>query len=87
MDIEKEFKEKFCYERMDFDGRNRHHYINPTVVEKPQLIIDFINAQIKSACDKQKEECIKAWAGATSLKSMQNIPKVIRGAPYPEGVE
>lgn len=46
MNIEKEFKEKFCYERMDFDGRNRHHYINPTVVEKPQLIIDWIEQQV-----------------------------------------
>ena len=46
MNIEKAFKEKFCYEMMNFDHTNRHHYIRPDVVEKPQLIIDWIQQQV-----------------------------------------
>lgn len=60
MNIENDFKEKFCYEMMNLDHTNRHYYIRPDVVEKPQLIIDWIKQQVKvetevePACERQE---------------------------------
>ena len=45
--LKQEFEEKFCYEMMDLDGKNRHHYITPRVADKPQIIIEWIASKIK----------------------------------------
>lgn len=45
--LKQEFEEKFCYEMMNLDGKNRHHYINPRVADKPQIIIEWIASKIK----------------------------------------
>ena len=41
-ELTKIFHEKFCYERMNLDGSNRHFYIMPMVVNSPQFIIDWV---------------------------------------------
>ena len=51
-ELKKIFHEKFCYEMMNFDGSNRHFYIMPTVVDKPQIIIDWIVEYEKQIADK-----------------------------------
>ena len=50
-ELKKIFHEKFCYEMMNFDRSNRHFYINPTVVDKPQIIIDWIAEYEKQVCN------------------------------------
>lgn len=46
-------------------------------------IYAWITVNVKNACDKQKEICLKAWGNA----DMKDEAEAIRSAPYPEGIK
>ena len=57
-ELKKEFEEKFCYEMMNLDKTNRHHYINPRVADNPQIIINWFESKLKQEIEDAKPKWI-----------------------------
>ena len=51
--------------------------------EAMEKIYSWIEQQIKSACDKQKELCLDAWGDIEP----KDKAEILKNFPYPEGVE